>query len=382
MVEASRQSDPSGGAAPLFEEYRLGRTVMPNRIVMSAMTRSFCPDGVPGSDVADYYRRRAEGGAGLIITEGTWVPHPSSANNPSNPNFFGESALAGWRRVVEDVHKSGGRIMPQLWHVGLFHRMDTGGVQPPKSHHRGPSGLSGGSSQEIVKVGEPMSLAEIDGVIDAFATAAEAALELGFDGVELHGGHGYLIDQFLWHRTNLRTDRYGGGHADRAKFAAEIVAEIRRRTGPDFPILMRYSQWKQHDYEARLAETPEQLEAILRPIVDAGIDLFDCSQRRFWEPGFAGSDLNLAGWTRKLTGKPTMTVGSVGLEAEFIDSMAGGKVGFAELDRLLKMFNESQFELVGVGRAQIADPEWANKVRSGQTGSIVPFNRDALGNLT
>jgi len=368
--------------APLFEPFRIGRTTLRNRIVMSPMTRSFSPGGIPTQQVLDYYRRRAAGGAGLLITEGSYVPHVGASNNPANPNLFGEASLEAWAEIIRSVHDAGGRIIPQLWHVGLYHRTGPEGVvQAPEAHHVGPSGLSGGATQPIVKVGEPMTLADIDAVIDAFATAARSAMDIGFDGVELHGAHGYLIDQFLWSVTNLRTDRFGGGLVERSQFAADVIREVRSRTAPDFPIVLRYSQWKQQDYAARLADTPQELEVILAPLVEAGVDLFDCSQRRFWEPAFAGSDLNLAGWTRKLTGKPTMTVGSVGLTSEFLDSMAGERGGVADLGRLLEMFADDQFDLVGVGRAIIADPDWANKVREGRFEALLPFSREALATL-
>src|SRR5208283_1155497 len=93
-----------------------------NRIVMAPMTRCFSPGGVPGADVAAYYRRRAESGVGLIVTEGTWIPHHAASNEENAPRFYGDDALAGWRHVVAEVHAAGGKIMPQLWHTGLTRR--------------------------------------------------------------------------------------------------------------------------------------------------------------------------------------------------------------------------------------------------------------------
>ena len=374
-------------ASALFRPFTIGRTRLANRIVMAPMTRGYAPDGVPGGNIADYYERRAQGGTGLIVTEGTWVPHPAASNEPTIPDFHGAAALAGWRQVVEQVHRAGGRIMPQLWHVGLFHKKPPDhrkvGETPAQSHHLGPSGLSGGVGVPLFEAGQPMTLADIDAVIEAFAAAARDAMALGFDGVALHGAHGYLIDQFLWAATNRRTDRYGGNHRDRATFAAEIVAEVRRRTAPDFPIMLRYSQWKQHDYEARLADTPDELAALLGPIAEAGVDVIDCSQRRFWEPAFAGSDLNLAGWTKRLTGRPTVTVGSVGLDKDFMASLfdRDKSAAVVDLSRLMAMFERGDFDLVGVGRALITDPEWAAKVRDGRLAELRPFAKDALERL-
>jgi 2,4-dienoyl-CoA reductase-like NADH-dependent reductase (Old Yellow Enzyme family) len=372
--------------AALFEPFRIGRTILANRIAMAPMTRGHSPGGVPGENVAAYYRRRAEGGTGLLLTEGTWIPHAGASNDASIPDFHGDAALAAWRGVTEQVHAAGSKIMPQLWHVGLIHKRPPNyrrkGESPAQPHHVGPSGLSGGPGVPLFQAKEPMTLADIDAVIDAFAAAAQSAMTIGFDGIELHGAHGYIIDQFLWHATNRRTDRFGGSHRDRATFAADIIREIRRRTAPDFPILMRYSQWKLHDYDARLADTPAELEALLAPMVDAGVDLFDCSQRRFWEPAFEESDLNLAGWTKKLTGKPTMTVGSVSLDRDFMTSLFDRKdASVASLDRLMEMFTRGDFDLVGVGRALIVDPRWTEKVRQGRLDTLMPYEPGALNYL-
>ena len=370
----------------LFEPFEAGSLQLRYRIVMAPMTRNFSPQGVPGDNVAAYYRRRAEGGVGLIVTEGAWVPHPSAANDANVPDFHGAAALAGWANVVAEVHAAGAKIMPQLWHVGLIRKQptrDQPGGHAARADQIGPSGITGGFGHPLQQVSEPMSLNDIDAVIESFAVAAASACSLGFDGVALHGAHGYLIDQFLWHATNQRTDKYGGSHRARATFAAEIVTEIKRRTRADFPVIFRFSQWKSQDYNARIADKPGDLEALLGPLVDAGVDLFDCSQRRFWEPAFAGSGRTLAGWTRKLTDCPTIAVGSVGLDVDFMTSLfvRGTRANAVGLEGLLDRMDEGEFDLVGVGRALLADPEWANKIKSGHAEAIVPFTPQVLGAL-
>ena len=203
------------------------------------------------------------------------------------------------------------------------------------------------------------------------------------DGVEIHGAHGYLIDQFFWKGSNQRTDEYGGSRANRSRFAIELVQAVRAAVGPDFPIIFRFSQWKQQDYTARLVQSPEELGDFLAPLSAAGVDIFHCSTRRFWEPEFEGSDLNLAGWTRQLTGKPTITVGSVGLDGEFLQFMVKtDKVAQpANIEGLLERLNKQEFDLVAVGRALICDPDWAVKVREGRMEEILPFSREALKTL-
>jgi len=129
--------------------------------------------------------------------------------------------------------------------------------------------------------------------------------------------------------------------------------------------MLRFSQWKQQDYTARLAATPTELERILLPISEAGVDIFDASTRRFWLPEFQGSALNLAGWAEKITGKPTMTVGSVGLETDLFNGMQqGGRIGFANFDRLMDRFNQGEFSLVGLGRLHLSNPDLAQKLRT------------------
>lgn len=359
----------------LFKPFNLKSLSLKNRIAMAPMTRSFSPNGIPTQEVADYYRRRAEGGTGLLITEGTTINDAVATMDSKIPQIHGQEALAGWQKVVEDVHAVGGKIIPQLWHVGMARNPKNAPFSELAS--AGPSGLLSPGKQ----IAEPMTVAHIHNVINAFAQAAKDAQKVGFDGIEIHGAHGYLVDQFFWSGTNQRTDEWGGSMANRSRFAVEIIKAIRAATGPDFPIVLRYSQWKQQDYAARLAETPELLEQFLAPLADAGVDIFHCSTRRYWEPEFAGSDLNLAGWTKKLTGKSTMTVGSVGLDGDFFGAFSGQGSNTRSIDDLIERLDKGEFDLVAVGRALIQDPQWANKVRQGDMDKLETYSGDALTTL-
>lgn len=378
------QSTSNSIASSLFEPFRYGSLALQNRIVMAPMTRTFSPGGVPGADVAAYYRRRAEGGVGLILTEGTWIPHASASNEENAPRFYGDDALNGWRAVVDAVHAAGSKIMPQLWHVGLTHRPKAANIYDDVaedfSARLSPSGFVGVGD----KIAEGMSIADGEAIIAAYAEAAATARQVGFDGVEIHGAHGYLVDQFFWSETNRRDDRWGGrALGERAAFGVDLIRAIRGAVGPDFPIILRFSQWKLQDFAARLAETPEELATLLCPLADAGVDIFHASQRRFWLPDFDGSPLNLAGWAKKLTGKPSITVGSVGLDKEMLETGADpqtqAQVG--AIDGLIEMLERGDFDLVAVGRALIADAEWPQKVRDGRFGDLKPFDAGLLAAL-
>ncbi|MET7450747.1 NADH:flavin oxidoreductase [Streptomyces sp. NPDC005574] len=367
----------SRAAQLLSRPLSINGLTVPNRIAMAPMTRMFSPGGVPGEDVRSYYARRAAAGVGLIVTEGTYVGHESAGQSDRVPRFHGEDQLAGWAKVADAVHAAGGRIVPQLWHIGMVRKQG----EPPVAEAPavGPSGLRVDGTEGT---GKAMTQRDLDDVIGAFAEAAAAAERIGFDGVELHGAHGYLVDQFLWAGTNRRTDAYGGDPVARTKFAAEIVAAVRAAVSPDFPVLFRYSQWKQEAYDARLAETPEELEAILAPLAAAGVDAFHASTRRYWLPEFDDSDLNLAGWTKKLTGRPAITVGSVGLDGDFIKGFMGEGSPLKGIDDLLDRLERDEFDMVAVGRALLQDPEWAAKVLGDRLDELKPYDASALKTLS
>lgn len=363
----------------LFRPFGIKSLELKNRIVMAPMTRNMAPAGVPGEANAEYYARRAAGNVGLILSEGTVVDRPASRNEANIPFFHGAAALAGWQGVIDAVHAAGGRMGPQLWHTGSAPGQSG---WAPAVAVESPSGLLAPGKTRGVE----MSEGDIAATIAAFAQAAADAKRLGFDTLELHGAHGYLIDEFFWAGTNQRTDSYGGSTiAERSRFAVEVVTAVRAAVGPDFPIILRVSQWKQQDYTARLANTPDEMASWLLPLVEAGVDVLHCSQRRFWEPEFADVDgangLNFAGWAKKLTGAATISVGSVGLSGDFIAAFGGEASQPASLDNLLRRMDRDEFDLIAVGRALLSDSAWAAKVHDGNTAALHGFTGAALAEL-
>lgn len=359
----------------LFTPFRIGKLALKNRIVMAPMTRSFSPGHVPGADVAAYYRRRAEGGVGLILSEGVSPNAVTATGTPNVPNIATPEAKAAWAKVAAEIKAARGVMGIQLWHEGPYRN-------PAKSEHPDvPSWSASGFKVEGKPLWPPMTDAEIETAIGEFVEGAGAAKDAGFDCVEFHGAHSYLIDSFFWEATNLRADRWGGGWEGRTRLAAEIIRRTRRKVGPDFPLLIRISQWKQQDFAAKSAASPEEFERWLAPLVEAGIDAIHCSQRRFWEPAFEGSDLNVAGWAKKLTGKPTISVGSVGLSGEFTAAYSGEVSKPASLDALVERMERGDFDLIAVGRALLKDPDWAIKVRDGRFGELLEFSREAMATL-
>ena len=366
----------------LFDPQLFGNKTSKNRIVMAPMTRKRSPNGIPDSNVVNYYTRRGNGGVGLIFTEGTYIDHPSSSAIESNayqniPHFFGNNALKGWEKVRKSVHKTGTLIVPQLWHVGevrkiISSKINASGIGPRQLIEK---------NKEVVK---HMVTRDFYEVSKSFAIAAKHAKEIGFDGIAIHGAHGYLLDQFFWKEINKRTDQYGNSITNRVRFACDVINEIRNSVGKGFPIVFRFSQWKMSDYEAKIVDNPSDLKIFLSELVNAGVDYFDVSTRRFWLPAFPNNEKSLVSLTRKLSKKPSIAVGSVGLDQPHHSKHFRNKLDIdanvTNLELVIKSLNKDDFDFVAVGRAILSDHEWPQKVKENNFSSIKPFVRKDLEN--
>ncbi|SNY41279.1 oxidoreductase [Paractinoplanes atraurantiacus] len=334
----------------LSEPVALAGMSLSSQFVMAPMTRSQSPGGTPTPRTAAYYRRRAENGVGLIITEGVLIDHPSAGHETDVPRM----REAAWRLVTDEVHAAGGRIAAQLWHLG--------------SQREPVDGVRAWTPSAVPEAGRPgthaMSGRDFPVLLDAYARAARAAVRAGFDAVEIHAAHGYLLDEFLWPFTNRRADRFG---ADRAAFPAEVIRAVRAEIPASMPLIVRFSQFKERDYAARIAETPAELGAILVSFAAAGADVLHASQRRFWEPAFDGSPLNLAGWAKRLTGLPSITVGSVGLTRDF--------VGSSRMTELLDRRRRGEYDLIALGRVLLGNPAWVRLAGEGRLDEINDYRK-------
>ncbi|WP_250035246.1 oxidoreductase [Paractinoplanes maris] len=318
----------------LVEPATLAGLPLTSPFVMAPMTRERSPHGVPAPEVAAYYRRRAENGVGLIITEGVLVDHPSAGHQRDVPRLTEGAAEAGWRHVTSEVHAAGGRIAAQLWHLGS-------------------------QREPAVWTPQTMSGGDFDTLLRAYAEAARVAVRAGFDAVEVHAAHGYLLDEFLWPVTNPT-----GRHRD---LPAEVVRAVRAEIPAGLPLIVRFSQFKERDYSARIADTPAELGTILNGFREAGADVLHASQRRFWEPAFPGSDRNLAGWAKHLTGLPSITVGSIGLTRDF--------AGSDRMRELLDRRARGEYDLMALGRVLLGNPAWVRLAEAGRLDEIRDYDK-------
>ena len=343
----------------LIEPVTIAGLSLTSPFVMAPMTRFRSPGGVPTAEVAAYYRRRAEHAVGLIITEGVLVDHPSAGHESAVPRLTPGAAEDGWRRVTAEVHEAGGKIAAQLWHLG--------------SRREPVDGIRAWTPSAVPERGGPpahaMSGRDFDDLLSAYAAAARTAVRAGFDAVEIHAAHGYLLDEFLWPVTNRRTDAYGGSPAARAAFPAEVIRAVRAEIPAAMPLIVRFSQFKERDYPARIAATPAELAVVLEAFAAAGADVLHASQRRFWDPAFpeTGSGRNLAGWARHLTGLPAITVGSVGLSRDFARS--------ERMRELLERRRRGEYDLIALGRVLLGTPAWVTLADAGRYDQMRDYRK-------
>ncbi len=346
------------GTGILLTEYRLNDTLtLRNRIAMAPMTRCMATDAlVPTEETAAYYARRAD--AGLIITEATII-RPDGQGYPHTPGIYGDEQVRGWRRVTDAVHQRGGTIFLQLWHVGrVSHPIYLEGRDPiAPSAVRLAGRMRRGPDLEY---GTPRGLEreEVPALVRAYADGAANAMRSGFDGVEIHGANGYLIDQFLHHETNRRTDEYGGSPEGMSRFALDVVDEVVARAGADRTgIRLSPGAYLHMEANPNDAEVFRHLLGELTPrglaYVHTGI--FDDSME------FAYLNGTATGFLRRHYAGTVMGCGSYTVEA------AARAIG------------EGAFDLVAFGRPFIANPDLVAKVAAGRP--LAAYQESMLGTL-
>jgi N-ethylmaleimide reductase len=344
----------------LFEPVIVGVWKLRTRTAMAPMTRCFADDqtGVVGDDVVEYYRKRAADGIGLIITEGTLIS-PRGKGNPGVPGIYSEAQIDAWKKVTDAVHEEGGTIICQIWHVGrLSHHKLTGGYPP-----QAPSALR--AEGKVSRFGEPfdlpeeMSVADIQEVVQQYAQAAKNAILAGFDGVEIHGAHGYLIDQFAWDRANRRTDRYGGELRKRLTFMKEVTKAVIDAIGAD-RTLIRFSAMKV-DQPQYMWDDPEgAIRTFVEAFKEVGAKLLHPSTMEF---------------TQVIADGKTMHQ----LVRKYWDGVIVG-VGNLNPETAEQALAEGTIDIAAFGRPLIANPDYLHRVKAGEP--LVEYNaKKHLGTL-
>ena len=321
---------------------------MQSRVVMSAMTRSEAgPGGVATAAMATYYARRAKHGVGLVLTESTAIA-PLADGFPHAPRIFAPEHVDGWRLVTAAVHSAGSPIFCQLIHCGRITHPDyTDGLQPVSSTDRQASGINRRNGQPYA-VPRRLDATEIPMVIAEFQHAANAAIRAGFDGIELHLAHGYLVDQFLDARVNDRSDRYGGSIANRCRFAVELTAAVVAELGPKC-VMVRISPSRWMDGRYDWPDLPEMLEYLLPSLHDTGLRMLDisCAKADYHETSGRVVRLVRPRWPHLLIAGASLSPSDAQaeLDAELVEMVTYGRLLIANPD-LVERFRDRR-EVMG-----------------------------------
>lgn len=337
----------------LLKPAAIGAWSLRTRVVMAPMTRGFAEDrtGTVGENIAAYYRRRAKDGVGLIITEGI-APSPRGKGTLGVPGLYTRQQADSWRKVTDAVHEEGGTIIAQLWHVGRLTHPDLTGGYPPQAPSALPAeGLVHRLRKPFARP-EAMTTEEIREVVLFYRQAAKHALEAGFDGVEIHGAHGYLIDQFASDAINHRTDRYGGDRSKRLLLMKEVAAAVGEVIGMD-RLVLRFSELKDDLPAFKWQEPEAELDAFISMFHDVGLRILHPSANTFTQPLSGG--LTLHEMVRQRWKGTIIGVG--GLSADTADAA----------------IQAGTIDLAAFGRPMLANPDFIKRLRSGE--SPVPYDR-------
>jgi 2,4-dienoyl-CoA reductase-like NADH-dependent reductase (Old Yellow Enzyme family) len=295
----------------LFTAYRLKGFRLKNRLGVAPMTRmSSVADSIPRQDVLDFLVRRAENEAAVVYTEAIVTDYESAQGYPGQARVLTQRQVDAWRAVTDKIRQYGAVSILQMFHCG---RMAWPEVNPA-GRTIAPSPVTPRQKNPVTgkpyPVPEPISRVDIDHVVSGFAETAKGAVAAGFDGVEIHGAHGYLISQFLSGYSNQRTDGYGGSLENRFRFAREVAAAVRPVVPDDRLLTFRISNWGVADPEVSLFESAEEWQALIRLLSGEPIDAISLSTYDFAAPGF-GTDKSVCELTREATDLPLMICGKI-----------------------------------------------------------------------
>lgn len=335
----------------LFEPVRVGSMEVKNRFVMAPMVTNYCEtDGAATDRIVAYFRARARGGVGLIITEATYV-HPCGKGFSFELGIYKDELLPGLQKITRAVHEEGGKIAVQLYHSGRQSYTAVTGL-PLLAPSAIPCPVCGGMPEEMTKK-------DIDQMVEAFAEGARRAKEAGFDGVEIHGAHGYLLNQFLSPFSNQRTDEYGGSPDNRARFPLEVVRAVRQKVGRDFPVLYRLSATE----HVTGGLTIEDTKPFARMLVENGVDAIHVSGGVYLSsymiiPPAAvplGVNVDNAAAIKEAVGGtvPVIVVGRI-----------------KEPDAMAAIVDSGKADMIGIGRALLADEAFPAKLQAGKIDDL------------
>jgi 2,4-dienoyl-CoA reductase-like NADH-dependent reductase (Old Yellow Enzyme family) len=337
---------------PLWSALQIGSTRLPNRVALAPMTRiSATEDGLVTEKMVSYYEAFARGGFGLLITEGIYPDTAHSQGYLNQPGLATDEQARSWALVVDAVHAAGSTIFAQLMHAGSQaqgNRYKDSTIGPSAVAPKGEQ-LGFYRGEGPYRVPAEITREQMDEVRQGFVAAALRAKEAGFDGVEIHGANGYLLDQFLTDYLNLRTDEYGGSAQNRVRFLAEIARAVRLAVGPDMTVGIRISQSKVSDHDHRWAGGAEEAEVIFSTLAATGIDFLHTTEYKAYAPAFGGHGPSLAALAKQHSGLPVIANGHLD-----------------DPETAAAMLADNAADVVALGKAALGNRDWPDRVKNGQ----------------
>jgi len=331
----------------LFSSFSLNNFTFRNRIGVAPMTRmSAGPNSIPRQDVLDFLVRRAENGAAIVYTEAIVTDYESAQGYPGQSRILNRQQIEAWKTVTDAIRQAGSISIMQMFHCG---RMAWPEVNPA---HRviAPSAVTPKQDNPLTQTPYPVPYVinhfEIQHVINGFVETAKGAVAAGFDGIEIHGAHGYLVNQLLSGYSNKRTDEYGGSVSNRYRFAHELILAVRAVVPDDLLLTFRISNWGVADMEVSLFDSREEYHEIIRYLDQEPIDAISVSTYDFKEKAF-GTDKNMAQLTREASSRPIMICGK-------IFDRASAEEALMDADIVLS------------AKSILLNPNWVEDVRAGR----------------
>jgi 2,4-dienoyl-CoA reductase-like NADH-dependent reductase (Old Yellow Enzyme family) len=331
---------------------------VPNRFALAPMTRTSAePDGTPNALMADHYEGYARGGFGLVITEGTYTDDKASQGYAYQPGIIDDAQVAGWQTIVNRVHAAGSKIFVQLMHAGAQFQANRYTNQPVGPSEVMPKGAPLGfyGDQEAWQTPAAMTEADIHAAIDGFAKSATNAKAAGFDGIEIHGANGYLLNQFLSTHFNKRDDNYGGSLENRLRLVVEVVRAVRKAVGDNYPVGIRLSQGTVTDPDYQLPEGEAGFRRIVEAVRDAGADFVHTTDGDVNRPYFVEGNQSLA---------------SVAAAVDGIELIINGNIDETNYQDVANQFPNA---ILAVGKKALANPDFVQRLKDGKEIADIDF---------
>ncbi|MCI3986084.1 NADH:flavin oxidoreductase [Bacillus vallismortis] len=349
----------------LFEKVTLGSTSIDNRVGVAPMTRtSATPDGYATEQMVSYYTSFARGGFGLIITEGIYPDDQYSQGYLNQPGIVYEEQVKAWKKVVDSVHRAGARIFAQLMHAGALsqgNRFVNETIAPSSVQPKGEQMEFYGGKGPF-SIPREVTKEDITEVIKGFVNAAKKAKTAGFDGVEIHGANGYLLDQFLTDYTNHRTDEYGGSAENRVRLLVEVSKAVREAVGQDFTVGIRISQGKVNDYTHKWQGKDKDAEIIFGQLGQAGLDFIHVTEYEAWQPAFPEGEGTTA--TDSAFGDGGSSMARLAKTYSNLPVIANGHL--EDPAKAREIIEKGEADVITLGKGALANHDWVEKVKNGE----------------